>query len=65
MTFRTGSSLLVAFSLLTIAGCSPSFCDCNDRWGDLSSSDQEKCAKMIDRMSTSEITLKMKECENK
>jgi hypothetical protein len=43
----------------------PSFCQCNDNYGDLSASDQNKCNKMIDKMTQAEIARKMQNCKNK
>ena len=58
--------LLIAFFVVSCSSMSgPSFCDCNDNYGSLSSSDQDKCAKMIDKMSEAEIIRKMQKCKNK
>ena len=60
----TIGAILFVTTLLTSCG-DPSFCDCNDKYGSLSSSDKKKCAKMIDRMSSSELQRKMQNCKNK
>jgi hypothetical protein len=58
--------LLMSHTLLFfIVGCEPSFCDCNDNYGSLSITQKEKCDKMIDRTSNSELKRKMKNCKNK
>ena len=62
------SKILLPLSILTLLlsiGCGPSFCDCNDKYGSLSTTDKEKCDKMVDKMSTSEINEKMQKCKNK
>lgn len=57
-------AILFATTILSSCG-DPSFCDCNDNYGSLSSSEKEKCAKMADRMSETEIRRKMQDCKNK
>jgi hypothetical protein len=58
-----GAFLLTIVILPSCGG--PTFCECNDNYGNLSSSDQDKCAKMIDSMTESEIKQKMQKCQNK
>ena len=58
--------LLIAFFVVSCSSMSgPSFCDCNDNYGSLSSSDQDKCNEMTDKMSEAEIIRKMQKCKNK
>ena len=57
-------AILFFGTILTSCG-GPSFCDCNDNYGDLSDKDQLECAKMIDNTSYSELRKKMQDCENK
>jgi hypothetical protein len=57
-------AILCASVILTSCG-GPSFCDCNDNYGDLSDAEQSECAKMIDNSSTSELLEKMQDCKNK
>ena len=57
--------IFLPFIVLISSACEPSFCDCNDNYGSLSLSQKEKCDKMADRMTSSEMRKKMKDCKNK